>query len=93
MTMGGGRGTGYWKARAGALEAANRRLHERLLALASLLPPEYMDDLEAESPPGGALRHAPPVPGPGEDSPRGTPAEVERDLRNLWTRTGPPGEA
>jgi hypothetical protein len=84
------RSAAYWKARARALEAVNRRLRERLVALAALLPPEYLDDLEMEPQPGKSRRPTPPVMNLGEESPFVTPAEVEPDIRGLWTRTTPP---
>ena len=39
----------YWKARAEALEAANRRLHERLFRLMAALPPEFLDLFDGET--------------------------------------------
>jgi hypothetical protein len=84
------KGTAYWKTRADALDAANRRLHERLCALAAILPPEYLDDLELGSPAGEARRSVSPVMSPGEDGPHLTPADVEPEMRGLWARTASP---
>lgn len=80
----------YWKARTLALEAINRRLRQRLLALAALLPPEYLDDIEMEPHVGESRRPTPPVMNPGEDGPHLTPADVEPEIRGLWARTAPP---
>ncbi len=90
MTTADERGAAYWAARARALEAANRRLRERLLALAAILPPEYLDDLELGAPTGEVRRPVPPVLSPGEDGPHLTPADVEPEIRGLWARTAPP---
>lgn len=91
MTTADRRSAVYWKARAEALEAVNRRLHERLDALAAILPPEYLDDLEFGASAGEARRSVPPVMHPGEDGPHLTPADVEPEIRSLWARTAPPG--
>jgi hypothetical protein len=88
--MAGDKGAGYWRARAEALEELNRRLHERLYALAAILPPEYLDDLEFGAPAGQARRAVPPVMNPGEDGAYLTPANVEPEIRGLWARTAPP---
>jgi hypothetical protein len=80
----------YWKARAEALEALNRRLHERLMMLAASLPPEYLDLFEADRLFGERPRPAPPVMDPGEDGPHLTPSDVEPEMRSLWERTAPP---
>ena len=85
-----GRSAAYWKRRAEALEAVNRRLRGRLLALAAILPPEYLDELEFGSPADGEHRPTPPVMSPGEDGPHVTPADVEPEIRNLWARTALP---
>ena len=90
MTMEGEKGTGYWKARAEALEAANRRLLERFLTLAAILPPEFLEVLEREPQPGETPRPAEPVVALGDGGPLLTPADVELDLRGLWARTAPP---
>lgn len=90
MTMAESRGVAYWRARARALEAANRRLHDRLAALALHLPPEYLDELELGAP-QGRRRPVPSVLSPGEDGPHLTPADVESELGALWTRTARPG--
>ncbi len=80
----------YWKARAEALEAVNRRLRERLLALAASLPPEYLDELEFGSRGDGEHRPPPAVVSPGGAGPHLTPADVEPEIRGLWARTAPP---
>ena len=90
MTTAGEKSAAYWKARTRALEAINRRLRERLFALAALLPPEYLDDIEMEPRPGEWRRPTPPVMNPGEDGPHLTPADVEAEIRGLWARTAPP---
>lgn len=90
MTMADGRGAAYWTARAHALEAANLRLRKRLLALAAVLPPEYLDDLDPDSPAGEARRPMPPFLSAGEEGPHLTPAEVEPEIRSLWARTALP---
>lgn len=90
MNSGDGGGTAYWKARAEALEAANRRLHERLTALAAILPPEYLDVVEGLAAPTEvreAIRPAREIDAKGSVP---DPADVERDLRSLWARTAPP---
>lgn len=93
MTANHERGVAYWKARAEALAAVNRRLNDRFLALAALLPPEYLDLVESEQIPGDPPRPSPPVMDPGEDGPHMTPADVESELRSLWKRTAPPKRA
>lgn len=90
MTMGESRSAAYWEARARGLEAAYERLQSRLLALAASLPPELLDLLEANGP-----LDAPPFPGrPSRDVVADgwipEAADVEPDLRRLWTRTAPP---
>ncbi len=90
MTTPDGRSVAYWKARAEALEAVNRRLRERLLALAATLPPEYLDELELGSGGGGERRPPPAVVNPGGAGPHLTPADVEPEIRSLWARTAPP---
>ncbi len=88
--MGAERSARYWKARAEALDAANRRLHARLEALAALLPPEYLDLLEAENPSRGRPRLQPASPDAGGDEGFLTPSEVATEIRSLWERTAPP---
>jgi hypothetical protein len=90
VTMEREKGARYWKARAEALEAANRRLHERLNALAAVLPPEYVDDLESAPNPPEMRRPTETFVNLGQDGPLLTPATVEPDLRGLWARTAPP---
>jgi hypothetical protein len=79
----------YWKARAEALEAANRRLHERLFRLMAALPSEFLDLFDGETE-GRAPRPAPNMLHPDEESPHLTPSDVEPDLKRLWERTAPP---
>ena len=90
MTTADERSAAYWKARTRALEAVNRRLRGRLLTLAALLPPEYLDDIEMEPHPGETRRPTPLVMNPGEDGTHLTPADVEPEIRGLWARTAPP---
>ena len=85
--MTGERSARYWRARAEALEAANRRLHERLARLLAALPPEFAGLLDGD---GQTPRYAPAVLEPEEESPRPTPSSVEPDLARLWNRTAPP---
>ncbi len=87
--MGAERSARYWRARAEALDAANRRLHARLEALAALLPPEYLDLLEADIPSRGRPRRPPAVPDATGDGGFLTPADVATEIRSLWERTAP----
>lgn len=86
--MGGQRGAGYWKERARALEAANRRLHERLMALATVLPPDWLDLVEGLEPPSRITERDPID--PAEAAPEPTPSHVGIELLRLWEKTAPP---
>ena len=90
MTTSEPRSAAYWEARARALETAYRRLQSRLVSLAASLPPEFLDLLEADPPPGGAPSSGRPSPDVAADGCLPEAADVEPDLRRLWTRTAPP---
>lgn len=87
--MAGEKSAQYWKARAEALEAANRRLHERLFRLMAALPAEFLDlfdradEIRAPRPPPGVLH-------PDDEGSHLTPSDVVRDLNRLWKKTAPP---
>lgn len=85
-----GNGAAYWRARAEALEAANRRLRERLSDLAAILPLEYLDVVEGRAAPTEGRIAVRPACEVDAESPVPEPADVEPDLRSLWARTAPP---
>ncbi len=85
-----GKGAGTWRARAQALEAANRRLHERLAALAAVLPLEYLDLVEGLEAPPEVRQAVRPVCAVDAEGSVLDGADVEPDLQSLWVRTAPP---
>lgn len=88
--MGEPRSAAYWKARAEALETACQRLRARLVALATSLPREYLDLLEADPSPGAPPSPGRPVRDVAADGWIPEASDVEPDLRSLWVRTAPP---
>jgi hypothetical protein len=90
---GTGRGTPYWRARAESLAASNERLRARLLALHRLLPPEYSrlfeEDLEALEANAAAWD----IFDGWHETTGLTPGDVATEMRLLWERLAPTGNA
>jgi len=60
------------------------------VSLAASLPPEFLDLLEADPPPDGAPPSVRPFPDAAAEGCFPEAADVEPDLRRLWSRTAPP---